>query len=330
MHDAIHKCARDRAFHPIRDYLDGLKWDGKPRLRTWLHDYFGAEQSEYTEGIGTMFPISMVARIYRPGCKVDYMPILEGGQALMKSSALAILAGQEYFSDQLPDITSKEASQHLRGKWLIEVAELNAYSRAAIDHFKAFVVRQVERYRPPWGRKEIHEPRQNVFVGTTNKSRYLRDETGNRRFWPFPTGEVKLNALRHDRDQLFGEAVSLYRGGVHWWPDREFEIQTIAPEQETRFETDPWDPLIRRHLEHLGGVPKTTTVLEIAVHALGYEIEAPKSRMGEPTPPRGTPINRFGPNEQRRVTAILTHLGWEPRRSNQERWWEPGPNAKIT
>src|SRR5262249_40383446 len=308
-HDAINTHARDHAFHPVRDYLNGLKWDGKERLGTWLSIYLGSEQSEYTEQVGTMFLIGMCARIFEPGCKFDYMLILEGGQALMKSSACAILAGRRYFSDQLPDITSKEASQHLRGKWLIEVAELNAYSRAAIDHFKAWLVRQVERYRPPWGRKEVHEPRQCAFMGTTNKKRYLRDETGNRRFWPLTSGEINLDALRSDRDQLLAEAVSLYRGGVHWWPDRDFEIQTIAPEQETRFEADPGEPLSRDSLEG----KDRTTILEIAERALGFEIKPPQSRIGEPPPPRGTPINRFSPKEQQRVAGILTHLEWEPK-----------------
>jgi predicted P-loop ATPase len=288
-------------------------------LGTWLSTYLGAEQNEYTEQVGTMFLIGMVARIFEPGCKFDYMLILEGGQALMKSSACAILAGRRYFSDQLPDITSKEASQHLRGKWLIEVAELNAYSRAAIDHFKAYLVRQVERYRPPWGRKEVHEPRQCAFIGTTNKSRYLRDETGNRRFWPVATGEINLDALGRDRDQLLAEAVALYRSGAHWWPDREFELQTIAPEQETRFEVDAWEPLIRKYLAN----EKRTTLQNIAVKVLGFTISNTQMQ-GEIK----TPFNRFGPKEQQRVSNILTHLKWEPKRNNQERWWERGPNTE--
>jgi hypothetical protein len=135
---AMSKNALDHAFHPVRDYLDRLKWDGQGRLRTWLADCFGVEQNDYSEGIGTMFAIAMVARIYRPGCKVDYMPIFEGEQGALKSSACRILAGQ-YFTDHLPDITNKEACLHLRGKWLIEVAELRAYSRAEIDHFKEFL-----------------------------------------------------------------------------------------------------------------------------------------------------------------------------------------------
>src|SRR5262249_49559521 len=102
-HDAVNKHARDRAFNPVRDYLNGLKWDGWPRLPTWLHEYLGAEENKYTEGIGTMFLIGMVARIFEPGCKFDYMLILEGEQGLNKSKACAILAGPEYFSDQLPD-----------------------------------------------------------------------------------------------------------------------------------------------------------------------------------------------------------------------------------
>src|SRR5262245_32112390 len=138
-HDAINTHARTHSFHPIRNYLDSLKWDGEERLRTWLHVYFGAEQNEYTQGIGTMFPISMLARIYQPGCKCDYMPILEGPQGLIKSLGCKALAGEEYFSDQLSDITKKDASQHLRGKWVLELAELHTYNRADVDHFKAFV-----------------------------------------------------------------------------------------------------------------------------------------------------------------------------------------------
>jgi hypothetical protein len=150
-HQSIDKVAREHSFHPVRDYLGALEWDGIERLPEWLSTYLGTENNEYAQHIGPMFLIGMVARILRPGCRLNYMLILEGEQGTLKSTACSVLAG-DYFSDHLPDITSKDASQHLRGKWLIEVAELRAHSRAAVDPVKEFITRAVERYRPSYGR----------------------------------------------------------------------------------------------------------------------------------------------------------------------------------
>jgi hypothetical protein len=319
-HQAIDKIARDNAFHPLRDYLNGLAWDGTERLPEWLYAYLGAESNKYTAGIGTMFLIGMVARILRPGCRHNYMPIFENDQGTLKSTTCSVLAG-EYFSDNLPDISrGTEASQHLRGKWLIEVAELRAYSRAELDHFKEFLVRDVERYRPKWGRKEVHEPRQCVFVGTTNKSLYLRDETGNRRFWPVKCDRIEIEHLKRDRDQLFAEAVWRFKNGEAWWPTAQFERENIAAEQEARFEADAWEQPIQRYLDTL--LTKRVTVLDVAVGALGYELERPTANAYQP-PERGTPINRLSKGDQMRIASVLTHLKWVPKRTMRERWWEP-------
>jgi hypothetical protein len=122
--------ASEYAFHPVRDYLAALQWDGQPRLASWLSNYLGAEQTDYSEGIGRIFLIAMVTRVFRPGCQADYMLILEGPQGEMKSNACRVLGGAD-FSDHLPDVTSgKDVSQHLNGKWLIEVTEMHAMNRA--------------------------------------------------------------------------------------------------------------------------------------------------------------------------------------------------------
>jgi predicted P-loop ATPase len=213
----------------------------------------------------------------------------EGEQGAGKSTACEVLAGP-WFSDALPDIRDKDAAQHLRGKWLIEVAELSAIGRAETEHLKAFISRPVERYRPSYGRKETIERRQCVFVGSTNKTAYLRDETGGRRFWPLKVGAIDIDALRNDRDQLFAEAVHAYRAGEKWWPDGDFERQHITPEQEARYEADPWEDAIAGHVAALARV----RVSDIARNVLGIE------------------DGKIGTAEQRRIGAVLTCLGWKP------------------
>ncbi len=303
-HQAVDLHAREHAFHPVRDYLDGLKWDGTQRLDRLLAYYFGAEHNAYTSAVGRMFLISMVARIYQPGCQCDYMLILEGKQGILKSSACKILAG-EWYSENLPDLKSDpvRVSQHLRGKWLIEISELSSISKAEAEELKAFITQKVENYTPKYGRKEVTEPRQCVFVGTTNKENYLRDETGGRRNWPVHANIIDLTALKHDRDQLFAEAVSLYRRGIPWWPEAEFEHEHITPEQDARYEGDAWEDPISDYLAGQGRV----TILQIAREAL--HIDLPK----------------VGTADQRRIAAALVHLHWVRgiRGNTGERFWQP-------
>jgi len=295
--------ARESSFHPVRQYLDSLQWDGQKRVNVWLTTRLGAELSAYSSGVGKMFLIAMVARIYEPGCKADYMLVLEGHQGTLKSTACAVLGGP-WFSDALPDVTGgKDVSQHLRGKWLIEVGEMHAMNRAETTLLKSFITRQVEKYRPSYGHFEVEEPRQCLFIGTTNREAYLKDESGGRRFWPVKTGIIDIDGLEEDRDQLLAEAVRLYHSGEPWWPDRNFEQEHVKPEQEARFEADAWQELIVAYL----ATQQKVTVWQVAREALFIE----------------TP--RIGTADQRRITSIMEMLGWrrQPPNWEKKRWWFP-------
>jgi predicted P-loop ATPase len=300
---AVNAHAESNSFHPVRDFLARLKWDGKTRVSKWLTEYLGVTAGAYAEAIGRMFLIAMVARIFDPGCKADYMLVLEGPQGELKSTACGILGG-DWFSDSLPEIgEGKDVLQHLRGKWLIEIAEMHAMNRAETAQLKAFITRQIDRYRPSYGRMEKIQPRQCAFIGTTNKDSYLKDETGGRRFWPVRIGAIDVAALKGDRDMLFAEAVRLYRNGAKWWPDRDFERDVIVPEQEARFEGDVWEEPIAKFLEGKDRV----TIKDVANSAIGITTE------------------RVGTADQNRIRGALTHLNWKAgnRGHGGVRWWVP-------
>ena len=259
--------ARKNCFHAVRQFLDGLAWDGTERLPTWLELYLGAESSSYMARVGVWWLISAVARIYRPGCQVDHVLVLEGPQGARKSSALQALGG-DWFSDSPIDLDSKDAFISLRGQWILELSELDSLSRAESARVKSFLTSRVDVYRPPYGKALVEQPRQCVFAGSTNEAGYLKDTTGNRRFWPLRCGTIDLEALTRDREQLWAEAVHRFRAGERWWPEGEAEVSMCAEEQNARLAVDPWTDDVLKWID--GRIGRFTTT-DILTEGLGFE-----------------------------------------------------------
>jgi predicted P-loop ATPase len=306
--------ARDIRIHPVRDYLRSLAWDETPRLETWTIAYLGAADTQLNRAFGSLWMISAVARIMKPGCKVDHMLILEGPQGAKKSSALKVLAGEEWFTDELAEIGSKDAAQQMCGIWIIEIAELDAISRAEVSRIKSFLSRGVDRYRPPYERYVVDVPRQCVFAGSVNPDTYLRDETGNRRFWPVRCGRIDLDALACDRDQLWAEAVARYRDGAIWWLDEPGLMASAKAEQDQRYQADAWDARIDRWL-----VYERRSVN----HGYGSYADWREEEIERPSPLTDTTVGeilegalaiepaRWTRADQMRVTAYLKARNWE-------------------
>lgn len=236
--ECVIKLSLQNKFHPVRGFLDGLVWDGTPRLNNWLATYLKAVgPKRYLQLVGSKTLIAMVKRIYEPGCKFDSVLILEGPQGVGKSSTARILA-HPWFSDSDLNVGDKDAVVSMQGTWVYELGELSAMSRADTNQLKHFLSRAVDKIRPPYGKRLETYPRQCVFIGTTNHDEYLKDRTGNRRYWPVKIGRVDLKTLERDRDQLLAEAIEEYMVGADVWVSNRGDVKLIEAEQGLRVESD--------------------------------------------------------------------------------------------
>jgi predicted P-loop ATPase len=244
--DAIATLCHANRFDPIRDYLDGLQWDGRRRIDTWLTYYLGVDDAPIVRDFSRKTLLAGVRRIRQPGCKFDHVLVLEGEQGVGKSSALRILAGDaEYFTDQeLIGLDAKAQQEGVAGKWIVELSELAGVRRTEVEKVKSFITRQVDRSRAAYARYTTDQPRRCIMIGTTNANEYLSDATGNRRFWPVKTTSIDLAALAADRDQLWAEAARAESTGetLDLDSDRYADARLAQAEREER---DPWEDILR-------------------------------------------------------------------------------------
>lgn len=285
-----------------KEWIHSLKWDGKERIDRFFVDYLGTIDGAYAYAVSRNFWIGIIARIYNPGCMLRNMVILEGKQEAGKSTALAIIGGKWYMEAGTA-ITLKDFFVDLQGKLIVEISELDSFSKTDNSKIKRVISCKTDRYRAPYAKISEDHPRQCVFVGSTNEEHYLKDFTGGTRFWPIKCGSINLQTLREDRAQLFAEARTRYLTGEDWYKVPEEDTRT---QQEARLQFDEWESILGLHLQTLN--PK-----EISMQEAGKIC--------------GLDTGELVEQNQRRIGKILRRLGWfnNPVWKNgvQIRLWHP-------
>lgn len=325
--DAWKEVILRQSFHPVKSYLNVLAWDGIERAETLLIDYLGADDSPYTRAVTRKSLAAAVARIYEPGKKFDNVLVMVGPQGVGKSYILKRL-GREWFSDSLTTVQGKEAYEQLHGNWIIEMAELSATKKAEAEAIKHFISKQEDIFRVSYDKHTTVFPRQCVFFGTTNDARFLRDRTGNRRFWPVQVGNTEpVKSIFDDLDdneinQLWAEALHLYKNGEGLYLDK--SIEALATDiRECHSEEDPYVGLIQEYLNSPitdewgdplpgdeGNLRDKTCTLEIWIKCFN-----------------GTKINCSQQNRRDIAAALGKIEGWEPYENHKKnlRFKDLGP-----
>lgn len=315
---AVILAAHQNRRNVVKEYLRSVEWDRIDRCSGFFSRVFGAPDAEYTRAASRNFWVSMVARAERPGCKVDNMIILEGGQGMGKSTVANIIGG-DWFAEQHESATEPvKFALILAGKLLVEISEMDAFSRSEVNRVKQVVSCRSDRYRVPYARHAQDHDRQGIFIGTTNKDDWNRDETGARRFWPIRCeGRADLQYAAKYRDQLFAEALYLFQQGIDWWEMPEEETKR---QQKERYTEDTWQARIEDWLASSARL--SVTVQEILDGPLKLD------------------AGRQGSNDTKRVTACLRFIDWENGKQERlkkgmlgpsdakfvRRWFAPGQN----
>lgn len=251
LRNALELAMRANAFHPVRTYLNGLTWDGKPRLDTMLVDYLGAEDSPYTRAATRKWMCGAVKRVMLPGCKFDSAIVLVGKQGVGKSSFASILS-KGWFNDSEINMNGKDGYESLHGNWIIELAELASMKRSDVETVKTFLSKCEDTYRPAYGRRAATFKRQCVFFGTTNEEEFLRDRTGNRRYWPITVGEqLDREEFEANVDQVWAEAVAVYRSGESLWLDTDELREAWGQNVAARTVQDELEGMVEEYLDRL-------------------------------------------------------------------------------
>jgi predicted P-loop ATPase len=297
--DAVGNYARTRKRHPVREMIDAYAWDGVDRVSTWLTRAFEVESSPYASAVGRIWLVSMIARVYEPGCQLRTMVVLEGEQNSGKTKACSILAG-DWHSECLESMATKDFFQSLAGKWLVEVSELESFSRASIERVKAAVSARSDYFRESYGRRALEHPRQCVLIGTTNSHQWMADESGGTRFLPLRTARIDLAWLAANRVQLLAEARSRFLRGEDWYV---VPREEAAAQVESRYIADPWEEHVAQYL-----VGRADVSVSELLGWIGIELEDRDAR------------------HNRRIGAILRHLGWRPQPKTA---WREGRAVKL-